>query len=94
MPVYEYACTPCRTVYEVRQRLNDPPLATCPQCQGAVARIISAANVNRYNFSSPTAAKYARLSHHDEIGRERELQKDYQRIWLPPPVKHNPWEEH
>jgi len=94
MPVYEYACTPCRIIYEVRQRLSDPPLDTCPQCQGAVARMISAVNVNRYNFSSPTAAKYARLSHHDEIGRERELQKDYQRIWLPPPVKHNPWEEH
>jgi hypothetical protein len=25
----------------------------------------------------------------DEIARERELQKDYERIWLPAPVKHS-----
>ena len=35
-----------------------------------------------------------RVSAQEEIQRERELQKDYQRIWLPPPVKHDPWEEH
>ena len=93
MPVYEYECIPCRTIYEVQQRLSDPPLTTCPQCQGTVARLISAANVNRYNFTSPTAAKYAKISPQEEIRRERELQKDYQRIWLPPPVKHNPWED-
>jgi hypothetical protein len=77
----------------VQQRLSDPPLTTCPQCQGTVARRISAANVNRYNFTSPTAAKYARISAQEEMRRERALQKDYQRVWLPPPVKHNPWED-
>ena len=45
------------------------------------------------NFSSPTQARYARISEREEIVREGELQKDYERIWLPPPVKHNPWEE-
>ena len=25
--------------------------------------------------------------------RESVLQKDYERIWLPPPVKHSPWDE-
>jgi len=24
--------------------------------------------------------------------RKRKLQKVYERIWLPPPVKHSPWE--
>jgi hypothetical protein len=27
-----------------------------------------------------------------EIAKERELQKVYKRMWLPPPVKHSPWE--
>jgi putative FmdB family regulatory protein len=92
--VYEYQCTPCHTIYEVRQRLSDPPLAICPTCQGPVQRIFSAPNLNRYNFSSPTAAKYAKLSTRDEMQKERELQKDYQKIWLPPPVQHDPWEDH
>jgi putative FmdB family regulatory protein len=92
MPVYEYECTPCRVVYEVRQALTDASLETCPRCGSAVSRLISAPNLNRGNHSSPTAAKYARLSTRDELAREKVLQKDYERIWLPPPVKHSPWE--
>jgi putative FmdB family regulatory protein len=92
MPVYEYECTPCLTIYEVRHGMNDPPLETCPRCRAAVTRLISAPNLNLDNFSSPTEAKYAKMSPREEIARERELQKVYQRIWLPPPVKHSPWE--
>jgi putative FmdB family regulatory protein len=93
MPVYEYECAPCRVVYEIRHSMSDPPVAACPRCQGAVRRLISAPNLNRDGFSSPTEAKYARMSPREEIARERELQKDYERIWLPPPVKHDPWDE-
>jgi len=93
MPIYEYECAPCHVIYEVRQSLSDPPVAACPRCQGAVTRLISAPNLNLDNFSSPTEAKYAQMSEREEVARERVLQKDYERIWLPPPVKHNPWEE-
>lgn len=93
MPVYEYECPPCLTIYQVRQRMNDPPLDACPKCRGGVSRIISAPNLNRYNFASPTEAKYSKLSLRDEMTKEAKLQAGYQTIWLPPPVKHNPWEE-
>ena len=93
MPVYEYECPPCRVIYEVRQGLSDPSLMECPRCRRPITRLISAPNVNRLNFSSPTATRYARLSDREELARERELQKDYERIWLPPPVKHSPWED-
>jgi putative FmdB family regulatory protein len=93
MPIYEYECAPCHVIYEARQQLSDPPVTTCPRCQGTVTRLISAPNLNLDNFSSPTQAKYARMSDREEIERERHLQKDYVRVWLPPPVKHNPWEE-
>jgi putative FmdB family regulatory protein len=92
MPVYEYECEPCRVVYEIRQGLNDPGLETCPRCQGKVGRVMSAPNLNRGNYSSPTEAKYAKMSTREEIARERILQKDFERIWLPPPVKHSPWD--
>jgi putative FmdB family regulatory protein len=92
MPVYEYQCEPCRVIYEARQTLKDAPLATCPRCGGELARLLSAPNFNRGNHASPTEAKYARMSPREEIARERVLQKDYERIWLPPPVKHSPWD--
>ena len=92
MPVYEYECTPCHVVYEVRQGLHDAPLEICPRCGNGVSRLISAPNLNRGNYSSPTEAKYAKMSAREEIAREKVLQQDYERIWLPPPVKHSPWE--
>jgi len=47
---------------------------------------------NRGNFSSPTAEKYSTISPQEEIAKEKELQRVYERIWLPPPVKHSPWD--
>jgi putative FmdB family regulatory protein len=92
MPVYEYECAPCLTVYEVRHGMSEAPLERCPSCRGPLTRLMSAPSLNRGNFASPTAAKYSKMSAREEIAREKELQKDYQRIWLPPPVKHEPWD--
>lgn len=43
MPTYEYACDGCPRVFEVRQRISDPPLATCEVCGGSIRRLISSA---------------------------------------------------
>ncbi len=52
MPVYEYEHlkTTCKwgTVFEVRQSMNDDPLATCPNCDRRVQKIVS-----RINISTP-----------------------------------------
>jgi putative FmdB family regulatory protein len=93
MPTYEYECERCRVVYETRHGVKDPPLDTCPRCGARISRLISAPNLNRGNHASPTEAKYARMSTREEVAREKVLQKDYERIWLPPPVKHSPWDE-
>jgi putative FmdB family regulatory protein len=92
MPVYEYECTPCLVVYETMHGMNDPGPERCPKCRGPLRRKISAPRINRHNFSSPTEAKYAKLSVREEIAKEQELQKVYERIWLPPPVQHSPWD--
>jgi len=92
MPVYEYECTPCLIIYEVRHGMSEAPPESCPKCQGSLTRVISAPNLNRGNFSSPTAEKYSKISPREEIAKEKELQKVYERIWLPPPVKHTPWD--
>lgn len=41
MPIYEYQCSDCHTVFEVQQKLSDPPLKSCPQCSGPVRKLVS-----------------------------------------------------
>lgn len=43
VPAYDYECSSCRQTFEVRQRISDAPLSTCPQCGGSVRRLLSAA---------------------------------------------------
>ncbi len=40
MPTYEYECTKCGIHFEQFQSMVDEPLKTCPECQGAVHRLI------------------------------------------------------
>ena len=41
MPIYEYDCKKCGKAIEVIQKFSDPPLTTCPTCQGPVEKKIS-----------------------------------------------------
>ena len=43
MPMYEYKCESCGKQFELRQKFSDPPATDCPDCGGAVAKLISAA---------------------------------------------------
>lgn len=43
MPTYEYECADCKRVFEIRQRISEPPLQTCDRCGGTVRRLISSA---------------------------------------------------
>jgi putative FmdB family regulatory protein len=40
LPTYDYRCNVCG-VFDVKQRITEPPLETCPTCGGAVYRMIS-----------------------------------------------------
>ncbi len=42
VPTYEYECPRCPRVFEVRQRISEPPLPTCDRCGGPVHRLLSA----------------------------------------------------
>ncbi len=42
MPIYEYACGKCQHEFEVKQRITDNPVRTCPKCRSRkVKRLIS-----------------------------------------------------
>jgi len=42
MPLYEYKCSKCCIVFEIIQKVAEPPLKKCIQCGGAVTKTISA----------------------------------------------------
>lgn len=41
MPVYEYECSECRKTIEVQQKMVDAPLRNCPDCDGALKKLVS-----------------------------------------------------
>ena len=41
MLTYEYECEQCQRVFEIRQKISDPPLTTCEACGGSVRRLLS-----------------------------------------------------
>jgi putative FmdB family regulatory protein len=86
MPFYEYKCNQCGYFFEVRQSMKDEPLSTCPRCQGSVQRLISAPGINTKNFSSPTAAKFARYSDKDLRHLDLEPVKRSPDPLAPPPL--------
>jgi putative FmdB family regulatory protein len=92
MPIYEYACDPCLTIFSTRHGINDTRPSKCWKCGGELRKVMSAPSLNTKRYNSPTEAKYANLSISDEIGKEKELQKVYKQIWVPPEVKHSPWD--
>ena len=93
MPTYEYACDSCYTIYQTRHGINDARPESCPECKASLRKVLSAPSLNTRRFTSPTEAKYANLSVSDEIAKEADMQKIYKTIWLPPEVKHSPWDD-
>ncbi len=71
MPVYEYECPACEKVIEVQQRMADDPLSQCPECEGAVTKIMSRSSfqlkgggwyADGYSSSKPAADKKSSTS--------------------------------
>jgi putative FmdB family regulatory protein len=42
MPLYEYQCDSCGSVFEVMQKFSDEPLTVHENCGGAIHRLLSA----------------------------------------------------
>lgn len=45
MPTYEYACRQCGEHLEVVQSFKDDPLTVCPNCDGELRKVFSAAGI-------------------------------------------------
>ena len=40
MPTYDYVCQNCGFKFERFQKMSDPPVKKCPECDGKVKRLI------------------------------------------------------
>lgn len=40
MPTYGYRCTDCKHEFSVFQAMKDDPISICPECSGAVKRLL------------------------------------------------------
>ena len=45
MPLYEYKCQECGLRFERRQHFSEEPVSICPDCGGAVVRLIHPAGI-------------------------------------------------
>jgi putative FmdB family regulatory protein len=45
MPTYGYRCGTCGHEFEIRQRITDEPLTSCPECKGKLAKMLYPAGV-------------------------------------------------
>ena len=45
MPTYEYQCKSCDHRFEIWQKMSDDALTVCPECKGAIRRILFPAGI-------------------------------------------------
>ena len=45
MPTYGYRCGSCGHEFEIRQKITDEALSTCPECGGKLAKMVYPAGV-------------------------------------------------
>jgi len=64
LPLYEYQCRKCHSLMERIQKFSDPPLTTCPHCEGELEQLISAPAV-QFKGSGWYVTDYAKGSSKD-----------------------------
>ena len=69
MPTYDYLCENCGHRFEHFQQMSDTPLSACPECGGAVRRLIGAGAAVIFKGSGFYATDYRRSG--PSCGRDR-----------------------
>ena len=74
MPLYEYKCKKCGSVFEILQKVNDPPLEKCIHCHGAVKKLLSPPAL-QFKGSGWYITDYASKGNHASDDRPKEKPK-------------------
>jgi len=65
MPLYEYKCDQCGEVFEVVQKISDPPMKKCVQCGGSVTKMPSSPAI-QFKGSGWYVTDYARANKEEQ----------------------------
>jgi putative FmdB family regulatory protein len=74
MPLYEYECEADGSRFEVIQKFSDEPLTTCPNCGGAVRKLLSSPAI-QFKGSGWYITDYARKGNNNS-GSEKSASKE------------------
>jgi len=77
MPLYEYKCKKCGEIFEVVQKVNDPPLKVCIKCGGPVSKMLSSPAI-QFKGSGWYITDYARSNNQDQ-NKEKKPEKEIKR---------------
>ena len=69
MPLYEYQCGACAHRFEQIQKFSDPPLTSCPECGGALRKLVSSPAI-QFKGSGWYVTDYARQGKKDPAEAE------------------------
>jgi putative FmdB family regulatory protein len=71
MPRYDYRCLACNRTFEVSHAMGAAPPEGCVHCHGnSLRRLIVSPMINSIKSTSPTGAKYEKLSKREIIDME------------------------
>jgi len=70
MPTYGYECQECGHKFDYFQRMSDRPLTKCPECGGALRRLIGAGSGIIFKGSGFHATDYRSARNGTQCGKE------------------------
>lgn len=75
MPLYEYKCRKCASVFEVIQKISDSPLTECPDCGGRLKKVLSAPAI-QFKGSGFYITDYAKKKKPEKEAKPKKRQKN------------------
>lgn len=81
MPIYEYECSSCGGRFDRRQRFDEEPIATCPECASKARRIIHSVPVlfkgsGFYSTDHGRGARHNPGSNHEDTESKAEAKSE------------------
>lgn len=81
MPIYEYECSSCGSRFDRRQRFDEEPIATCPECASKARRIIHSVPVlfkgsGFYSTDHGSGTRHNSGSNHEETESKAEAKSE------------------
>lgn len=79
MPLYEYKCQKCASVFEIIQKMSDLPLTECPECGGRLKKVLTAPAI-QFKGSGFYITDYAKKKRPERRATPKKKQKSEEKV--------------